>query len=247
MRYHLAGGEVTDFVTSVISRSAGPVDDRRARRRPGESKRADVGISLPGRFEEPVAPVFVDGASRQPSSSSCRSSAATTKRRRWHRRPSGSRGRSPTFGRRRARSASRSTGATRSRASNTTTGSCVGSRISSRSVRATWPQPGVLVRRLDRDSRRSRSTAARAELPRLLVDYQKMLFQRAARLPRGEHSLRGHLRRVQGRPRQGRRLSDGAVVRRRGVRDADRCRYGRDDPRRPVRLARRAGQMHDLR
>jgi (E)-4-hydroxy-3-methylbut-2-enyl-diphosphate synthase len=28
---------------------------------PGESKRADIGISLPGTFEEPVAPVFVDG------------------------------------------------------------------------------------------------------------------------------------------------------------------------------------------
>jgi (E)-4-hydroxy-3-methylbut-2-enyl-diphosphate synthase len=29
---------------------------------PGESKQADIGISLPGTFEEPVAPVFVDGA-----------------------------------------------------------------------------------------------------------------------------------------------------------------------------------------
>jgi (E)-4-hydroxy-3-methylbut-2-enyl-diphosphate synthase len=29
---------------------------------PGESKYADVGISLPGTFEEPVAPVFIDGA-----------------------------------------------------------------------------------------------------------------------------------------------------------------------------------------
>jgi (E)-4-hydroxy-3-methylbut-2-enyl-diphosphate synthase len=28
---------------------------------PGESKRADIGISLPGTFEAPVAPVFVDG------------------------------------------------------------------------------------------------------------------------------------------------------------------------------------------
>ena len=28
---------------------------------PGESKHADMGISLPGTFEEPVAPVFVDG------------------------------------------------------------------------------------------------------------------------------------------------------------------------------------------
>jgi (E)-4-hydroxy-3-methylbut-2-enyl-diphosphate synthase len=29
---------------------------------PGESKHADIGISLPGTFEEPVSPVFVDGA-----------------------------------------------------------------------------------------------------------------------------------------------------------------------------------------
>ncbi|HZW00041.1 MAG TPA: flavodoxin-dependent (E)-4-hydroxy-3-methylbut-2-enyl-diphosphate synthase [Candidatus Deferrimicrobium sp.] len=29
---------------------------------PGESRQADIGISLPGTFEEPVAPVFVDGA-----------------------------------------------------------------------------------------------------------------------------------------------------------------------------------------
>ncbi len=28
---------------------------------PGESKHADIGISLPGNFEEPVAPVFMDG------------------------------------------------------------------------------------------------------------------------------------------------------------------------------------------
>jgi (E)-4-hydroxy-3-methylbut-2-enyl-diphosphate synthase len=31
---------------------------------PGESKHADIGISLPGAFEEPKAPVFVDGALR---------------------------------------------------------------------------------------------------------------------------------------------------------------------------------------
>ena len=30
---------------------------------PGESKHADIGISLPGTFEEPVAPVFIDGRS----------------------------------------------------------------------------------------------------------------------------------------------------------------------------------------
>jgi (E)-4-hydroxy-3-methylbut-2-enyl-diphosphate synthase len=29
---------------------------------PGESKHADIGISLPGTAEEPRAPVFVDGA-----------------------------------------------------------------------------------------------------------------------------------------------------------------------------------------
>ena len=28
---------------------------------PGESKHADIGISLPGTFEEPKAPVFMDG------------------------------------------------------------------------------------------------------------------------------------------------------------------------------------------
>jgi (E)-4-hydroxy-3-methylbut-2-enyl-diphosphate synthase len=31
---------------------------------PGESRHADIGISLPGTFEDPVAPVFVDGALR---------------------------------------------------------------------------------------------------------------------------------------------------------------------------------------
>src|SRR4029079_12065241 len=31
---------------------------------PGESKHAAIGISLPGTFEEPVAPVYVDGALR---------------------------------------------------------------------------------------------------------------------------------------------------------------------------------------
>ena len=29
---------------------------------PGESKHANIGISLPGTFEEPKAPVYVDGA-----------------------------------------------------------------------------------------------------------------------------------------------------------------------------------------
>jgi (E)-4-hydroxy-3-methylbut-2-enyl-diphosphate synthase len=28
---------------------------------PGESKHANLGISLPGTFEEPVAPVYIDG------------------------------------------------------------------------------------------------------------------------------------------------------------------------------------------
>ena len=31
---------------------------------PGESKHADIGISLPGTFEEPKAPVYVDGRLR---------------------------------------------------------------------------------------------------------------------------------------------------------------------------------------
>ena len=31
---------------------------------PGESKHADIGISLPGTFEEPKAPVYVDGELR---------------------------------------------------------------------------------------------------------------------------------------------------------------------------------------
>ncbi len=29
---------------------------------PGESRHADIGISLPGTFEEPSAPVYIDGA-----------------------------------------------------------------------------------------------------------------------------------------------------------------------------------------
>jgi (E)-4-hydroxy-3-methylbut-2-enyl-diphosphate synthase len=31
---------------------------------PGESKHADIGISLPGSGEAPVAPVFIDGEKR---------------------------------------------------------------------------------------------------------------------------------------------------------------------------------------
>jgi (E)-4-hydroxy-3-methylbut-2-enyl-diphosphate synthase len=31
---------------------------------PGESKHANIGISLPGTFEEPKAPVYIDGALR---------------------------------------------------------------------------------------------------------------------------------------------------------------------------------------
>ena len=31
------------------------------RQRPGESKHADIGISLPGTGESPAAPVFIDG------------------------------------------------------------------------------------------------------------------------------------------------------------------------------------------
>jgi 1-hydroxy-2-methyl-2-(E)-butenyl 4-diphosphate synthase len=50
---------------------------------PGESKHADIGISLPGSFEAPVAPVFVDGkldrtlAARAWSTSSSSSSRTT--------------------------------------------------------------------------------------------------------------------------------------------------------------------------
>ena len=32
---------------------------------PGESKHADIGISLPGTGESPIAPVFIDGAKAQ--------------------------------------------------------------------------------------------------------------------------------------------------------------------------------------
>ena len=49
---------------------------------PGESKHADIGISLPGTFEEPKAPVFVDGAlasrSRATRSSPTSSRSSTT-------------------------------------------------------------------------------------------------------------------------------------------------------------------------
>ena len=51
---------------------------------PGESKHADIGISLPGTFEEPKAPVFVDGAlshhapRRRPGRASSSPSSTTT-------------------------------------------------------------------------------------------------------------------------------------------------------------------------
>ena len=52
---------------------------------PGESKHADIGISLPGTFESPVAPVFIDGQARPDaprrrtsSTSSSRSSRTTS-------------------------------------------------------------------------------------------------------------------------------------------------------------------------
>jgi (E)-4-hydroxy-3-methylbut-2-enyl-diphosphate synthase len=32
---------------------------------PGESRHADIGISLPGTFEEPTAPVYIDGEHRE--------------------------------------------------------------------------------------------------------------------------------------------------------------------------------------
>ena len=69
---------------------------------PGESKHADIGISLPGTGEQPAAPVFIDGRkavtlrgadARRPTSrpwSATISSAATASvpiRRRWQNRP----------------------------------------------------------------------------------------------------------------------------------------------------------------
>ena len=63
---------------------------------PGESKHADIGISLPGTFEEPVAPVFVDGSSiarcaATASSRSSRRSSRTTSTGAIRRSPRGSR------------------------------------------------------------------------------------------------------------------------------------------------------------
>ncbi len=52
---------------------------------PGESKHADIGISLPGTFEAPVAPVFIDGKLD-------RTLARGWTRRRVHRHPGGLRG-----------------------------------------------------------------------------------------------------------------------------------------------------------
>ena len=93
--------------------------------------------------------------------------------------------------------------------------------------------------RRSRQADRSGSTRSPRSCPSCWPTTRQMLFQRARRLPRGEHALRRHVRRVQGDPRQGGRLPDGAVVRRRRVREADQRRHGRDDPRHPVRLARR--------
>ena len=51
---------------------------------PGESKHADIGISLPGTGEAPAAPVFIDGekaldaARRQHRAASSTSSSKTT-------------------------------------------------------------------------------------------------------------------------------------------------------------------------
>src|SRR5258708_3231752 len=49
---------------------------------PGESKHANLGISLPGTFEEPKAPVYVDGRlfTTLKESTSCRSSSASSRR-----------------------------------------------------------------------------------------------------------------------------------------------------------------------
>ena len=60
------GDHLRDRMPEWSSRYAGVEDMRVAVmgcvvNGPGESKHADIGISLPGTFEEPVAPVFIDG------------------------------------------------------------------------------------------------------------------------------------------------------------------------------------------
>ena len=64
---------------------------------PGESKHANLGISLPGTFEEPKAPVYVDGKLRQrsagtPSWPSSRRSWTSTSRATTAKRPRGAGG-----------------------------------------------------------------------------------------------------------------------------------------------------------
>ena len=44
---------------------------------PGESKHADIGICLPGTFEEPVAPVFIDGRSTGRSAATASSTSSS--------------------------------------------------------------------------------------------------------------------------------------------------------------------------
>ena len=167
---------------------------------------------------------------------------------RWRLRSSGSRSRSPTSRRRPGRCASRSTGATRSPASSTTTGSCAASRIGSRSARATWPQARACsFAASTATSRRSRSTRSRPSCRSCLADYQQMLFQRALDFRAANTHFADTYDEFKAvLDKEGGFLmapwcGDG------GVREADQRRYGRDDPRHPVRLARRAGQMHDLR
>ena len=147
-----------------------------------------------------------------------------------------------TSRRRRARCASRSTGARSRRASSSTTGSCAACRSASRSGRATSPPARACS---CAGSTAHKETVAldalAAELPRSLADYQADALPARARLPRGEHARRRHLRRVQGRSS----TSEGGflmapLVRRAGVREAGQRGDRRDDPRHPLRLARRA-------
>ena len=74
---------------------------------------------------------------------------------------------------------------------------------------------GVLVRRVDRDKQAMSLDALPAELPNLLADYQKMLFQRALDFRAANTHMADTYDEFKADPRQGGRLPDGAVVRRR--------------------------------
>jgi len=72
---------------------------------------------------------------------------------------------------------------------------------------------GVLVRRVDRDKQTISLDALAEGAAQAAHRLPAGAFPARARLPRREHALRRHVRRVQGCPRQGGRLPDGAVVR----------------------------------